>query len=365
MHKSPILSLVLMVLLCFSSCEDTEILPEVLVPEEVVDPEEKEPEPEPTPPPAPPAQPSPQPTDKPLVILDTDIAEDVDDVGAVAVLHALADKGEIQILGMMASVAVEYGAPALDALNTYFKRPNIPVGTLKGSQFTTADKYLVYNKALATTFPNDLKHANNAPKAVDLYRQLLAGQADNSVTIITVGPLINLYDLMKSGSDKHSSLNGLELIKKKVKRFVMAGGKLPNGTSYNFRLYPDKSEYVINNWPTEYWLVPNELGDNVLTGTELLSTISPTSPIHVAYTLYKKAHPTWEFRPSWDQIGVYIAARKNDPLFKLETTGSVSAVKENIKWNSSPDKEHIWFQVNSTIEQRRAAIEKLMMHQPK
>lgn len=356
MHKSPFVFLVLL-MFSFSGCLENEVLPDVIVPEEVVEP-----------PPAtapPPTQPTPNPIKKPLVILDTDIAEDVDDVGAVAVLHALADKGEIDILGMMVSVAVEYGAPALDALNTYFKRPNIPVGTLKSSKFTTATQYLVYNKALATTFPNDLKHSDNAPKAVDLYRQLLAAQPDNSVTIVTVGPLVNIYDLMKSGSDKHSSLNGMDLIKKKVKNFVMAGGKLPSGTSYNFRLYPDKTEFVVNNWPTEYWLVPNELGDDVLTGNELLASITPTNPVHVAYTLYKKAHPTWEFRPSWDQIGVYIAARKNDPLFRIESAGSVSAVKENIKWNTSPDKNHFWFQVNSTIEQRRAAIEKLMMHLPK
>ena len=34
------------------------------------------------------------------VILDTDLSSDVDDVGAVAVLHALADAGEAEILGM-------------------------------------------------------------------------------------------------------------------------------------------------------------------------------------------------------------------------------------------------------------------------
>ena len=32
------------------------------------------------------------------LIFDTDIAEDCDDVGAMAVLHALADKGELEIL---------------------------------------------------------------------------------------------------------------------------------------------------------------------------------------------------------------------------------------------------------------------------
>ncbi len=302
----------------------------------------------------------------PAVILDTDIAEDVDDVGAVAVLHALADHGEVEILGMMVSMPVEYGAPALDAINTWFRKPDIPIGTLKDSRDGASEgkDLLVYNEALAMTFPNDLKHANNAPDAVDLYRALLSNQPDTSVTIVTVGPLTNLYHLMSSEADENSTLPGIELIKKKVKRLVMAGGKLPEGTSYNFRISPEKSEYVINNWPTEHWIVPNELGDNVLTGPELLTRTTPENPIHFAYSLYKQAHPGWEFRPSWDQMGVFVAVRGVGNLFKAETTGRVTAYKQTIKWSVSPDKNHIWFQNNSSIEERRKVIEALMLHEP-
>ncbi|MCK9316355.1 MAG: nucleoside hydrolase, partial [Verrucomicrobia bacterium] len=37
------------------------------------------------------------------IIFDTDMAEDVDDVGALALLHALADAGEAEILACMIS----------------------------------------------------------------------------------------------------------------------------------------------------------------------------------------------------------------------------------------------------------------------
>ena len=297
------------------------------------------------------------------LIFDTDIAEDCDDVGAMAVLHALADKGELDILAMMVSMPVEYGAPALDAINTYFKRPDIPIGTLKNSQDAFGAAHLdVYNNALARKFPNDVKHAYYTPNALTLYRELLAKEPDHSVVILTVGPLTNLYHLMNSTADEYSPLNGMDLIRKKVKRFIMAGGKLPNGSSYNFRISPDKSEFVINNWPTEHWLVPNELGDSVFTGTEMLSKTTAENPIHVAYDLYRKAHPGWEFRPSWDQMAVYIAARPRDPLFKTNTTGSVKATKHSITWLDAPDKNHVWFQPNSTREERREVIEELMTH---
>lgn len=299
------------------------------------------------------------------LIFDTDIAEDCDDVGAMAVLHALADNGELDILGMMVSMPVDYGAPALDAINTYFNRPGIPIGTLKNSFDSAGARNMdVYNKVLAQQFPNDLQHADNTPNALLLYRKLLSAEPDHSVVVLTVGPLTNLYHLMRSDPDEYSPLSGMELIKKKIKRFIMAGGKLPEGSSYNFRISPDKTEYVINNWPTEHWLVPNQLGDSVFTGREMLANTTIKNPIHVAYSLYEKAHPGWEFRPSWDQMGVYIAARYNDPLFRIDSSGSVTAKKHFIIWSESPDKDHFWFQNNSSREERRKIIEALMMHEP-
>jgi hypothetical protein len=49
----------------------------------------------------------------------------------VALLHALSDRDEANILAMMCCTSSEWGAPCLDALNTYYGRPNIPVGTLR------------------------------------------------------------------------------------------------------------------------------------------------------------------------------------------------------------------------------------------
>ena len=302
----------------------------------------------------------------PRVILDTDIAEDCDDVGAVAVLHALADRGEVRIMGMMVSMPVQYGAPALDAINTFYNRPHIPIGTLRHSDDALgAGNLLVYNKDLALGFPNSLKDASYAPNSVTLYRQLLKTAAHGSIIIITIGPLTNLYHLMKSTADEISSLTGMELIHQKVKRIVIAGGKLPDGTSYNFRVAPEKSAYVINNWPTEMWFAPNQLGDNVLTGKEMMSRTTRANPVHEAYRLYQNAHPSWEFRPSWDQMGVLVAVRGEAGLFKTEAYGGVKAYRAWIRWESYPDKDHLWYQNNSTIEYRRKVVEDLMMQPPR
>jgi len=66
------------------------------------------------------------------IILDTDIGPDYDDVGAMAILHALADKGECHILATVASNQHNLISPVLSVLNTCFKRPGIPVGVVRG-----------------------------------------------------------------------------------------------------------------------------------------------------------------------------------------------------------------------------------------
>ena len=72
-----------------------------------------------------------KPTSPVKIILDTDIAGNHDDVGAIAVLHSLANSGEAEILAMAISetgLSAEWGAPCVDAINTYFNRPDIPIG---------------------------------------------------------------------------------------------------------------------------------------------------------------------------------------------------------------------------------------------
>ena len=62
------------------------------------------------------------------IVFDTDMYTDFDDVGALATLHALADAGECEILGTIASTR---GAPSVgmvEIINAYYGRPNIPVG---------------------------------------------------------------------------------------------------------------------------------------------------------------------------------------------------------------------------------------------
>lgn len=134
------------------------------------------------------------------VIFDTDCGPDYDDVGALAILHAFADSGYIHILATMASNKHDLVAPSIDVINTYFGHPDIPIGAPK-SDGVNIGAYQKWPDSLIAKYPHDLMSTGEAPDAVKLYRKILSEQEDASVTIISVGFLTNLGNLIMSEPD--------------------------------------------------------------------------------------------------------------------------------------------------------------------
>ena len=92
------------------------------------------------------------------IIYDTDIGTDVDDAGALAILHIMADKGEANILATISANQNPFSAPAIDVINTYYGRPDLPIGSSK----TGPDPEQWYHK-ITPNYPHDLKSGNDAP----------------------------------------------------------------------------------------------------------------------------------------------------------------------------------------------------------
>lgn len=291
------------------------------------------------------------------IIFDTDIGPDWDDVGATAVLHALADSGEAEILAMMVSsggYSATWGPPCLDAFNTFYDRPEIPIGVGIGGP----DMGSAYNRQIAEEFPQDLG-TENAWDAVELYRKILSEEPDSSVVIVTVGFITNLEDLLKSEADSYSSLNGIELVEQKVKHWICMGGGFPSsGGEFNFNRDPSATKFTVENWPKPALFSGYEIGAPIQTGAKLALT-SETNPIRRAYEL--AGGYVGATRSSWDQTAVLAAIR--DPLlfWDLETTGycSVGENGSNV-WLSSPDKDHSYLIKKLSNEEMVEIIDNLM-----
>jgi hypothetical protein len=248
------------------------------------------------------------------VILDTDFTSDVDDVGALAVLHALADAGEVEILAVMVSDGGD--APshqAIDAINTYYARPDVPIGVVAGAAPAFPSAYVT---ALASEFPNDIE---NPPAAVDLYREILAAEPDDSVTIVSVGYLTNLDALLSSPPDERNASSGEQLVAAKVTQWVAMGGYYPDSVDHPFDAEFNFAEDVtatLNSaadWPTDAVFSGWEVGEIVLTGAALQAQTPPENPVREAYRLFNGG----EDHRSWDLTAVLAAVRGTAGLFEV------------------------------------------------
>ena len=251
------------------------------------------------------------------VIFETDMCSDVDDVGALAVLHALADNAEVEILAISFNEVHPSGVNAIRAINTWYNRDEIPIGIYKGDLANPdASRYL----DKVANFPHDPPSVE-APSSLELYLQVLGEQPDNSVTIISVGFLNNLYDLLKADPN---------LISQKVAELVVMAG-LINDTFNTVRHdLVDQTEYVIRNWPTP--LVISQHGESVHTGAKLADAPAE-NPVREAY--YQWFDGQYKGRASWDQVAVLYGVRGLRDYF-IEVMEGRGKLPNGYEWEMKP-----------------------------
>lgn len=296
------------------------------------------------------------------LIIDTDMHSDVDDVGALALANVLTNRGEARLLGVMVDTPSRWAAPAAAAINTYYGHGSVPVGALKpvdDSTFGARD----YARTLATSFPNSLADGSRAPDAVTLYRQLLAGQPDRSVTVAAIGFETNLSRLLTSPPDRFSPLTGHDLVARKVKQVVMMGGGYPTGAEFNFTRAPEAARTVVNRWPARVVFSGGEVGATILTGEPLHSRTPASNPVRRAYELYVGPGRN---RPSWDLTAVYVAVRGTDGLFALagaQGSNTVGPTGTNA-WSRMPDKDQNYLMLAIAPARIAAALDQLLISAP-
>lgn len=274
--------------------------------------------------------------DKPRLIFDTDITGDVDDVLALAMCHTLADRGACDLLAVTISKHNPLTVPFVSAANTFYGRPDLPIGVTRDP--TAQKRESRYLKAIENGhYPHALKSNDEAYEAVDLIRKTLASQPDQSVTIVSVGIASNLANLIKSGPDQHSDLNGPDLIRKKVKLLSIMAGAFTNVHDTNYHLEANvyngipAMQTVADQWPEEVPIIWSgyEIGHALPYPRESIKHDFNYLPHHLvkdAYLLYPGLN---EDRPSWDQSSVLYAVFPDRNYFGLSPAGRVSVADDS------------------------------------
>jgi inosine-uridine nucleoside N-ribohydrolase len=293
------------------------------------------------------------------IILDTDIGPDYDDVGAMAVFHALSDRGEARPLAVISSNKNELAVPCIDVINTFFGRPELPTGVPKGNapDFGAFQKW---PEMLVAKYPHKINKSSDAPDAVETYRKVLAKQPDQSVTIVTVGFLTNLANLLSSAPDHISPLSGEILVRRKVKQLVSMAGAFPSGREYNVHVDSVASEKVFSKWPTQIVFSGFEIGKQIKTGLRIINNQKLNSPVKDVYELaMPQSKGDADGRMSWDQTAVLVAIRGNLPYFGLKR-GKIIVEGGNNKWQDDPMGQHAYLVESMPIPQVTMLIEALM-----
>lgn len=309
------------------------------------------------------------------IIFDTDMYTDIDDAGALACLHKLADAGECEILATVSSTRGNASVAVIQAINSYYGRAGIPVGSPKGIGVRGAC-HKAY-AGLLERYPHSFTYADAdlAPDANTVLRRALAAAPDNSVVICSVGFHTNIRRLLESEGDGISPLDGTSLVKKKVRLWVAMAFEFPAGREYNVYNDAPSSAIALARWPVPVVFSGFEYGKDVFAGRAAVESGVSTPVID----LYSAALPTREEfardpgrwrrrwfgeggRAAWDQTAVLAAVRGAESYFNVERgVLTVDAGNGSNVWKASQDGPHMRITEKVPKADVARVIEGLMM----
>jgi hypothetical protein len=269
----------------------------------------------------------------------------------MAVLHKLADKGEVKISGVIYSSGKnKFGIGVCDAINTYYGRGDLPLG--QNLKDDVGDPRDFFSKQIATdtaTYHHDV--IKSATDLVCAYKKMLEKEQEASVTIVTIGHPIGLVHLLRDEE-------GARLVKSRVSRWVAMGG---SGWNFSKNGMAEYMPELLKNWPCQLYM--SSYGAKVITGNIKLPGTAKNNPVRKAYEAF-----IWNClergRPSWDQIALLFAVRPE--YFKVDSYGCVEQTEnKNVRWNdkkNNPKHHRVLPKISDA--QMRDIIEGLMSEQP-
>ena len=271
-------------------------------------------------------------TGVPLVIYDTDIGSSADDLFALEMLYRYEDEGRCRLLGVMVDREGERNAAFADVMNTYFGHGDVPVGLVRDG-IKEPKVWIDYAHVAGTKdgvgqpmFRHSIADYSSLPDGWRLYRRLLAAQPDHSVSIVSVGFVTCLAQLLQSAPDSYSSLSGVELVRQKVKCIYLQGGVFSEAEEpdFNFAQSLTFAKTFFQKWPQEVDMVfsPMEAGRDVeYTPEQVIADVSWTDA-HPIKQVYMQCDCNTGQR-MWDVMPV-VQAVEGDALFSLSGRGTVT-----------------------------------------
>ena len=279
----------------------------------------------------------------PNVIIDTDIADDIDDVDAIYIGLRLQQMGYYRLIGVITTTDLESSPQCAQVLMHYAGSGLVPMGALQGAGPPTATTDSHCPDTIANFNDEPTNDRADYEAAATAYRRMLAAAPDASVVIMAMGFSRNLQALLQSTSDGIDSRNGVNLVTAKVTQLYFVAGIYPSGTEFNFSEDASAGNYVATNWPTAVPIrfIGIELGDTILINGGN-AAIPVTNPLRVAHDEYGNAS-----RQAWGTLGMLAAAAPTlSDYFSAGGSNGKNTVNSSTganSWASTPNVGHSYY----------------------
>lgn len=309
------------------------------------------------------------------IIIDTDIGGDCDDAAALAVALELMNAGECQIIAVTHCTMYEEGAGCIEAILNYYGHPEIPIGCFNKEDNIKGEWCNIYATDVALRYPTRYMTGAHYENSVRVMRKTLA-EAEEKVTIVTIGFFTTIARLLQSDPDEYSDLTGFELVKNKVERVICMGGMfkefLPGEvlSSGEYTLTPEcnvkadilSSKIVFEKWPTELVLCSFEIGVKIITCGDLQINGNIDNPVRKCYETWSEKFGNGAIgRESWDPVTLLYSIRPESQYYDLYPYGRICVDDQGCTtWHPDDDCRHTFLKEKKHPKEIEREINKIL-----
>ena len=270
--------------------------------------------------------------DAPLIIFDTDMGNDIDDLMALALIHTLEARGHCRLIAVTSTKDNPLSIPFCDAANTFYGK-RVPLGAVRNGVTKDEGKYLGLVREMddgKPRYPHTVKSGEDVPDAVSVLRQVLAESPDGSVVIVQVGFSTNLARLL-------DTQEGVDLVKAKVRMLsVMAGyfkkvsGDEKPHREYNVVEDIPSAKKLVEKCPVPIVFSGYEIGQAMGYPSESILRDYDYVPHHIVKEGYIRYSPPPHDRPTWDLTSVLYAVFPDRNYFGVSEPHRVTVTDEGV-----------------------------------
>lgn len=268
------------------------------------------------------------PTEPVKVIFDTDLGNDIDDVLALQMLVNYHKRGMISLDAVTIS---KFNKKSVLFADGYLGFNDMEADLGFAHNGVTPEDYAYLVPTLSAEYQGRMViepkvDTSSVEEGYVLMRRKLAEAPDSSVVIIAVGPMTNMGRLVESGPDSITSLDGVSLVRQKVREVVLMAGmfeKEGRFPEYNVVCDIPAAQALFEKCPVPLIVSGFEIGGRVLYPHEsvLGDFGDPEShPLPIAYSHYSQMPYD---RQTWDLTAVYQAVEPDNSLIRNSQAGKI------------------------------------------